>query len=281
VNNLKNVKLIMNDVHTKEPMRSTIGSAGYDIFASSDIYLPAREEVTIELPFKFAGDVNQNKKVRVFVRSSYGIKKKVRIVVDGNKTTLGKTLNMKDERHFLTLLNDGDVDLLVQKGEHFAQFIVTDEQPSEEKNVLQFLSEEELNGVVPIRGHVEIVRPNVYDFVLDESVELNPNEQNMLPSGVRTVIEDGTWTAVVPHEEIANKVMLANQTAVIDRDYAFNESTKGNCFFALVNLTSEAIVLKPGTRITRWFSEKYYTFEGEVKTNVVRTGGIGHTSKTS
>lgn len=277
MNVMKNAKLTVKQPGAKMPMRSTTGSAGYDIFAAEAIYLPSKQEVTIELPFHFEGELPSGHIVRVFVRSSFGIKKKVRIVVDGNKAALGKTLNLKDTIHTLTLLNDSESDLTIAEGEHFAQFIVTEAKPTEDKNVIEWLTTEELGEMVPVKGHVEVVRPNVYVFVLDEAVTLTPNEQKTLPSGLRTVIEDGTWTAVVPHKDVADSVMLANQVGVIDRDYAYNESTKGNCFLALVNLKDETVVLEEGTRLSTWYTEKYYVFDDEIKTDKIRTGGIGHT----
>lgn len=277
MNVIQNAKISMKQDQTKVPMRSTTGSAGYDIFAAEAIHVPANGQVTLELPFYFTGDLPSNLIVRVFVRSSFGIKKKVRIVVDGNKAALGKTLTLTDDLHTLTLLNDSDTDLDIAAGEHFAQFIVTENQPTEDKNVIEWLTEEELGDLVPVKGHVEVLRPNVYVFVLDEKVTLAPKEQVTLPSGLRTVIEDNTWTAVVPHEDVTDSIMLANQVGVIDRDYAFNESTKGNCFLALVNLKDEAVTLEAGTCLTTWFTEKYYVFDDEIKTDKIRTGGIGHT----
>lgn len=277
MNIMKNVNLVVNDKNAKQPMRSTIGSAGYDIFAPKDIQLPKGKEVVVELPFSFEGENLSEWMVRVFVRSSFGIKKKVRIVENGDKAVLGKKLDLAAKNHQLILLNDSDEDLTISAGEHFAQFIVSEKEPMEEKNKLEFLTKEELGDVVPVKGVIEVVRPNVYDYVLDEEVVVPANAQISLPSGVRTVIADGTWTAIDPHDEIKDRIMLANQKGVIDKDYAYNESTKGNCFLALVNLLDEEVVLPKGTRVARWYTEKYFTFEEEIKTDKVRTGGIGHT----
>lgn len=279
MNVMKNFNLKMVSEGAKIPMRSTKGSAGYDVFADKEYVLPAGKVVTMKLPFAFKGDLDQGVKVRLFVRSSFGIKKKVRLVKGEEKNIEGLTLNIHDDAHVISVLNDNDSDLTIAEGEHFAQFIISKENPKEEKQKIESLTSEELGEVVPVKGHMEVVRPNVYDYVLEENITFVPHEQKVLPSGLRTVIEEGTWTAIDSHSDVRDVVMLANQKALIDYDYQNNPKTKGNCFLAMVNLKDEEVTLPKGTKLTRWYTEKYYTFEDEIKSDKKRIGGIGSTTE--
>lgn len=278
MNIMKNLNMKKMNGEAKTPMRSTTGSAGYDVFAPEPILLKKGDTTTVELPFIFEGAGNVNAQVRLFVRSSFGIKKKVRLVENEKKNIEGVSLPLNHATLLIDLLNDSNADLTIEKGEHFAQFILSEKQPKKERQAIEALTPEELGDVIPTKGHMEVVEPNVYDYVLDEEVVLQPHEQITLATGYRSVIDPGTWTAIVPHESVKDTVMLANQTGIIDYDYAFNPSTKGNCFLGIVNLKDEVVTLPKGTKLTQWYTETYYVLADEIQTDQERTGGVGHTS---
>lgn len=278
MNIMKDLHLVVTNEKAKTPMRSTTGSAGNDVFAPTPIYLKKGEVTNVELPFAFEGELDGDRKVRLFVRSSFGIKKKVRLVENNQKNIEGVQLDITNDRLTVSLLNDSEADLTIAEGEHFSQFIISEKNPKKEKQAIEALTPEELGDVVPTKGHMEVAEPNVYDYILDEEIVLQPNEQITIATGYRSVIEPGTWTAIVPHESVKDTVMLANQTGIIDYDYQFAKNF-GHCFLGIVNLRDVVVTLPIGTKLTQWYTEKYYVLENEIKTDQERTGGVGHTSK--
>lgn len=275
----KDVALLMTEAKAKVPMRATTGSAGYDVFAPKEIHLPKGKTISMELPFTFEGKLDGDLQVRLFVRSSFGIKKKVRLIKDNQKNIPGIQLSLQENTHTVELLNDSGEDVVIAQEEHFSQFILSDKEPKAAKQKVEALTEAETEGVSITKGHMEVAEPDVYDYILDEAVTIGANAQITIATGYRSVIEAGTWTAITVHEDAVPFVMLANQIGVADADYAYNESTNGNMFIGLVNLQNESITLPKGTRLTQWRAETYYILEEEIKTDVIRTGGVGHTTK--
>ncbi|WP_088362469.1 hypothetical protein [Bacillus cereus] len=274
----ENLFIKTTQVNMKTPMRSTIGSAGYDVFAHKDILLPSNKIISLELPFTFYGDLEQDVQIRLFDRSSYGIKKDVRLVYKEDKNIEYLTIDLSKENYVIDLINEGPEDLLIRKGEHFAQFIISDSQPEICKTVIEDVpfTEAEKHNIMPSK--IIEVQPNVYDYIIQEPITLKANEKRIFATGLRCLIDEGTWTSITTHKDCKDKVMLANQNGVIDRDYAYTDNF-GHCFVALINLKNEEITLPIGTNLLKWKTERYYTLSDEVKSNRVRTGGVGSTSK--
>lgn len=260
------------------PKRATIESAGNDIFATENIRIKPKEIAEINLPFIFEGEL-EDYEATIYVRSSFGMKKKQRIVDgEGNKYISGYRLPLRASSYTIGLLNDAEEEIEIQKGEHFAQIVITKKDSPFEKQEIEWLTEKELpNGKV--MGRIEMVKPNVYDFVIEQDIVFNPNEQKTISTGLRSVIESGTYTAIDVHEDVKENIMLGNQRGIVDCDYAYNESTHGNCFLGLLNVKNEELVIKKNTRIVRLFTEKYEKINSEETVTTVRTGGVGHTSK--
>lgn len=275
---ISNLSISMHKKNSKFPMRSTTGSAGYDVFSDRTLILPKNKIVNIRLPFVFAGDLTQNVMARLFVRSSFGIKKKLRLVENGNKNIDGITLNLNDDNYIISVLNEGEKDLIIKEGEHFAQFILSTKFPKEEKAIIEKVFQNELDKHRILKSSMDVVRPDVYDYIVEEDIYLNANEQLTFPTGLKALINDGTWLAISTHEDVKDKIMLANQIVVGDKDYYNNSENDGNYFLGLVNLKNEPVILTKGTRLTRWWSEKFLILDNEKKTNKIRTGGIGSTT---
>ena len=278
-NVVDNLYVLLKNDNTKMPIRSTEGSAGYDIFAHRKMVIPAKTIVSIKLPFTFEGELDEGLEVRLFVRSSFGIKKKLRLVHKNEMNIEYLVLDLNDKNHIINVFNDSDNDLIIREGEHFAQFVICEKHRKNEKMMIETVPEEELQKHKILKGMVQEVEPNVFDYVLEEDIVLLPKEQRMFATGLRVLINEGTWTAITTHKDIRDKVMLANQTAVIDKDYAFADNY-GHCFIALVNLLDKEINIKRGTKLLSLWTEKYYVLKNEEKSNKKRSGGIGSTSKT-
>lgn len=262
----------------KMPMRSTKGSAGYDLFASEDLVLEKRAVTSIQLPFTFKGSLHESIAAFVVLRSSSGIKKKMRLVLDGKKTIEGIQLNVTDPVHTIAILNDSDTTIIIPKDEHYAQIVFSTPFETPQPLSIERVKEEVNQQSPPIAASIFEYAPNVYDYVIDETVVLQPNEQKTFPTGLKARITDGTWLAIRVHDDIKELVMLANQLVVGDADYYENSGNDGNYHLAIVNLTDEVCILPAGTHVARWWSEKFYVLENEIAATKERVGGIGSTN---
>lgn len=268
------IELIMKEV-VKRPKRSTNGSAGYDIFAHRKLVFPAGKEVNVRLPFYFQenGDTFE---VELNVRSSFGIKKGLRISSKGETNILKVRLNLKETVHIVSFKNESKQDIIVEKGQHFAQFLILKRQTAMEKVDIKPIKECEEKKYKTIASSIEKDN-NRYHYQLDETIELNPYEQRLLPTGLKAYINKGTWLSITPHEEVKEKIMLANQRGIGDYDYAMAKND-GHYFIAIVNRTNQTLKLKKETKLTTWYSEPFYTIRGEEKPSKNRLGGIGSTT---
>ncbi|WP_394555395.1 hypothetical protein C1N61_28060 (plasmid) [Priestia aryabhattai] len=276
-NIVKNLELIVKNNTTKVPMRSTDGSAGFDVFSSRKLVLPSKTVVCINLPFNFVGELTEELEIRLFARSSFGIKKKLRLVHKYNKDIDYLTLNVKDKNHVINVINDGEEDLVINSGEHFAQFIFCEKEPKPEEMKLLTVPAEEMQKHTVLESSIKETNPYFFEYTIEEELVFAPGEQKVYATGYRSLINENTWTAVKIHKDVKGKLILANQTGVIDRDYAFT-GNYGHCFVALVNLTNENLKISKGTKLMTWSTEKYYVLENEVKSNNKRLGGIGSTN---
>lgn len=276
-NIVKNLDLSVKNKDTKVPMRSTDGSAGFDVFSNRKLILPSKTVVSIKLPFNFIGELEEGLEIRLFARSSFGIKKKLRLVHKYNKNIDYLTLNVKDKNHVINVINDGEKDLIINSGEHFAQFIFCEKNPQSEEMKLLPVPTDEMEKHKILKSSIEETKPYFFEYTLEEDLVFAPGAQKVYATGYRSLINENTWTAVKIHNDVKAKLILANQTGVIDRDYAFT-SNFGHCFVALVNLTNKELKISKGTKLMTWSTEKYYVLENEVESNQKRLGGIGSTN---
>lgn len=259
------------------PKRSTQESAGNDIFAPEDLLLQPKEVKEIELPFVFEGELEKYR-ATVYVRSSFGMKKKQRMVNEQNeKNIVGVSLDLHTATYTIRLLNDSEEVMKIKKGEHFAQIVITKKEEKEQEQKIEWLTEEEKTGNEK-KISVKEIKENIYEISLMEDMVFKRNQQIMFPTGIRTVIPKGCYVSVDTHKGIKNSIMLGNQRGIIDCDYAYNESTRGNCFLGLLNITGEEFVLKKGTPIVTFVATEYVKLSGEEAVQTKRTGGVGHTS---
>ena len=77
---------------------------------------------------------------------------------------------------------------------------------------------------------------------------------------------------------IKKRVVLANQTGIIDCDYYQNESNDGNIGICLLNLSGETITFLAGDKVAQGVFTKYLTVDREDFIDSNRTGGVGSTS---
>lgn len=119
------------------PKRSTAYSAGYDFFAPEEIVLPANMKKPIIVNSYVKAKLDEDKYLAVHIRSSYGIKHQIRLanitgIIDSDYYN-----NESNEGHIMfALVNEGDNDVVIPKGEHFAQGIITKYFITENDNTL-------------------------------------------------------------------------------------------------------------------------------------------------
>lgn len=278
---LNHVKLVL-DNNTLKPKRSTSDSAGHDIFSNQNIVLESKKSAEIKLPFHFE-TTNETKEFNVdlFVRSSFGINKKIRLVKDG-EIVESIALNPLLKGQVITLFNDSEEDITIKQGEHFSQFILSDKEiNSNVPFAIESVIKEELDK------HLHIIQSKVVfnedlsaDYIIEEDIELKPNEQMKLTTGLKSKIETGTWMGVYIRDEFKDKILLANGVGVIDADYYNNPNNDGHLFFAIVNKSDKPLVLPKGSSIIQLKAQEYLVLEDEKDNPVLknRDGGIGSTN---
>ncbi|QST02779.1 hypothetical protein IMZ31_19710 (plasmid) [Pontibacillus sp. ALD_SL1] len=257
------------------PRRSTIGSAGFDIFAWEDVHVKPGSFTTITLPFSIEGG-EENQTVSFFVRSSYGIKKGLRLSEDGDIRVPGIT-KKSYEPFVLHLHNVRDEHLHIPKGEHFIQMVIGDHETNRAPLLIEEVSDTEKEKSSSVKGHVEESGQDGFYYVIDEEITFGPKEQKVIPTGLKGKVEEGTWLKVIPHIHVRPFLMLANQVGVVDCDYYNNSKNEGNLFLALVNTTDDDIRVIPGTTLVSLSAHPYLVAENEIQTNRVREGGSGTT----
>jgi len=108
----------------KLPARGTKNSAGYDIFALMDYHLLPGESVKI--PTGIKAFMNEDEVLLIIIRSSLGFKYNVRLCNQVGVIDSDYYNNIDNEGHiYIALKNEGEKDLIIKKGEHFAQGIFT------------------------------------------------------------------------------------------------------------------------------------------------------------
>ncbi|MDM8533068.1 deoxyuridine 5'-triphosphate nucleotidohydrolase [Clostridiaceae bacterium HSG29] len=134
-----------NDFHSSDylktyneiimPIRATNLSAGYDFYSPSEYLLKPGE--SIKIPTGIRVKMQEDEWLGIYIRSSLGFKYNVR-----PKNSVGiidaDYINAKNEGHiWVALYNHGEEDLIIKKGEPFAQgifqkyLLVENDEPKE------------------------------------------------------------------------------------------------------------------------------------------------------
>lgn len=122
------MKFITKEEGIQLPKRSTKHSAGYDFFAPENITIHPGESATFDT--KVACELDDDKVLMLYVRSSYGIKYGV---------TLANNTGIIDSDYFpnnimCKLVNNGDKDLVISKGDKFMQGVIIKYYTTEDDN---------------------------------------------------------------------------------------------------------------------------------------------------
>ena len=114
---------------------------------------------------------------------------------------------------------------------------------------------------------------------LEESVELQPLERKLIPTGLFIELPKGYEAQIRPRSGLALKkgITVLNSPGTIDADY------RGEIGIILVNLSKEKFVVNNGDRICQMIISAHETVEWNLVEQLEETvrgaGGFGHTGE--
>ncbi len=120
-----------------------------------------------------------------------------------------------------------------------------------------------------------------YDFFTPFDIEIEPNKQVLIPTGIRATMREDYVLMLFPRSSLGFKyrLQLNNTVGVIDSDYYYADN-EGHIFVKLTNDTKEDKIVKieKGQGMVQGiFLQFGVTIDDEVSEE--RTGGIGSTTK--
>ncbi len=117
-----------------------------------------------------------------------------------------------------------------------------------------------------------------YDFSTPFDIELKPNETIIIPTGIRSKIDEDYVLCIFPRSSLGFKYQLAlcNTVGIIDSDY-YNAKNQGHIMIKLVNNSDKVLFLKAKDRFAQGIFLNYgITIDDDSDT--LRSGGIGSTN---
>ena len=118
-----------------------------------------------------------------------------------------------------------------------------------------------------------------YDFYSPTDFEIQ--ETKVIPMDVKAYMQEDEvlllWTR--SSMGIKNRIVLANQTGVIDSSYYNNENNDGNICTALTNMGDKIYKVNAGDKIMQGVFTKYLMVDNDKPINQHRNGGIGSSGR--
>ncbi len=120
-----------------------------------------------------------------------------------------------------------------------------------------------------------------YDFQAPVDITLKPGETVMIPTGIRSQMEDGWVLCIYPRSGLGFKfrLQLNNTVGIIDSDYFFSDN-EGHIMCRMTNDSNEekTVDIKAGTGFVQGIFMPYgITIDDSAEG--VRNGGFGSTTK--
>ena len=119
----------------------------------------------------------------------------------------------------------------VSKEQFLSQNVVT---IAEGQTIKTNLTEKDYENIVlPKRATIDSAG---YDIFSPVSFSLKPNEQILIPTGIRAHIPDNTFLMIVPRSGLGFKyrLQLNNTIGIIDKDYVFSDN-EGHIMAKIIN----------------------------------------------
>lgn len=121
-----------------------------------------------------------------------------------------------------------------------------------------------------------------YDFEAGESVTIRPDEQVMVPTGIKAYMQPDEVLTIHIRSSMAVKhqLVLVNSVGIIDADYYDNPDNEGHIYIALWNRGSEPFAIEKGDRIAQGIFGHYLVADDDsAGQGAERQGGFGSTGK--
>ena len=122
-----------------------------------------------------------------------------------------------------------------------------------------------------------------YDIATPIGFPIKPHERLVIPTGIKVVFEPGTesdyWHLALYIRSsigINKQVIMANQTGIIDSDYADNPDNEGDMLIALYNMSDQVVKFRVGDRIIQGIFMNHGIAYNDAATGT-RIGGVGST----
>ena len=147
------------------------------------------------------------------------------------------------------------------------------------------IKEEVFKRDIPDSNYDDIILPKRstkysagYDFYSVIDFTLNPGERNVIPTGIKCMMEDNEYLAIYIRSSLGFKynIRMCNQVGIIDKDYYGNKENDGHIMVALKNEGDKVLEIKKGDRFVQGIILKYGLAEEEENNNK-RIGGFGST----
>lgn len=120
-----------------------------------------------------------------------------------------------------------------------------------------------------------------YDFYIPLTVSLKPNETVIIPTGIKSFIEEGWFLMCCPRSGLGFKyrLRLNNTVGIIDSDYYYADND-GHIQIKLTNESNEdkTVLMEQGSAFAQGIFIPFGITTDDCAENV-RTGGFGSTSK--
>lgn len=120
-----------------------------------------------------------------------------------------------------------------------------------------------------------------YDFYIPITISLKPNETVIIPTGIKSFIEEGWFLMCCPRSGLGFKyrLRLNNTVGIIDSDYYYADND-GHIQIKLTNESNEdkTVLMEQGSAFAQGIFISFGITTDDCAENV-RTGGFGSTSR--
>lgn len=115
-----------------------------------------------------------------------------------------------------------------------------------------------------------------YDIHTPFGFTLEPNDEILIPTGLKCKMNDGWFLMAVPRSGLGFKyyTRLANTVGIIDASYYNNESNEGHMFVKIRNEGNKPVVIEKYDRVCQMIFVPYGITEDD-DINNKRIGGLG------
>ena len=117
-----------------------------------------------------------------------------------------------------------------------------------------------------------------YDFITAETINLNPGEIKLIPTGIKAYMQPGEVLYLYDRSSNPRKkgLVLINSVGVIDGDYYGNPDNEGHIFAQMKNITDQIVEVAKGERIVQGVFAPFLLADGD-RAEGTRIGGFGST----